>query len=170
MPNLFSYVVDHDHGFAPNPFGGFCSLAKCKYGGSRRNIVEMARVGDWIAGTGGSSRKSAGHGRLVYAMRVDEIKPLDEYCAAHHRKRVDAKPEPDGTSRVALLSYHFFYFGKNAIDVSRIPTANLHHPFEKAGPGYRCDFTDEFINDFARWLETSFRVGVHGRPCAALGG
>ena len=28
MPKLFSYVVDHDLGFAPNPFGGFCTLAK----------------------------------------------------------------------------------------------------------------------------------------------
>ncbi|HEV8071318.1 MAG TPA: hypothetical protein VGP76_26630 [Planctomycetaceae bacterium] len=52
MTKPFSYVVDHDLGFAPNPSGGFCSLAKCKFGSAKRNIVEMAEEGDWIAGTG----------------------------------------------------------------------------------------------------------------------
>jgi len=94
MTKLFSYVVDHDYGFAPNPFGGFCTLAKCKYGTKKRNIVELAEVGDWIAGTGGvDMRKSAGHGNLIYAMRVDEIISLDEYCQAHNGDRIDADPE-----------------------------------------------------------------------------
>ena len=44
MAKLFSYVVDHDYGFAPNPFGGFCTLAKCKYGTTKRNIVELAEA------------------------------------------------------------------------------------------------------------------------------
>lgn len=72
MPKLFACVVDHDLGFAPNPFGGICTLAKCKFGGKKRNIIELAEVGDWIAGTGAADiRKSAGHGKLIYAMRVD---------------------------------------------------------------------------------------------------
>lgn len=87
MPKLFSYVVDHDYGYAPCPFGDFCTLAKCKYGtikcksGTRRNIVELAEEGDWIAGTGGADLdKSAGHGKLIYVMRVDEKISLQEYC------------------------------------------------------------------------------------------
>ena len=101
MPKLFSYVVDHDLGFAPNPFGGFCSLAKCKYGTIRRNngmmkrnIIETAEEGDWIAGTGGADlTKSAGHGKLIYAMRVDEKIPLAEYCQAMIGNRIDAEHE-----------------------------------------------------------------------------
>ena len=27
---LYSYVFDHDYGFAPNPFHGVCTLATCK--------------------------------------------------------------------------------------------------------------------------------------------
>jgi endonuclease-3 len=27
MPKHFSYVVDHDYGYAPCPFGDFCTLA-----------------------------------------------------------------------------------------------------------------------------------------------
>lgn len=56
MPTLFSYVVDHDYGFAPCPVDGFCTLAKCTYGSkNRKNILEMAQKGDWIAGTGGQT-------------------------------------------------------------------------------------------------------------------
>jgi len=166
MAKLFSYVVDHDYGFAPNPFGGFCTLAKCKYGTKKRNIVELAEVGDWIAGTGGVDlRKSAGHGKLIYAMRVDEIISLDEYCQAHNGDRIDAEPEVDGKDRRALISHHFFYFGRNAIDISDIPQMHLDHPFEKRGPGHRCDFSEEFVEDFAKWLKANFKTGIHGQPC-----
>lgn len=47
--SYFSYVVEHDYGLAPNPFGGYCSLAVCKPG-IRGN--ENLKIGDWIIGTG----------------------------------------------------------------------------------------------------------------------
>ena len=166
MPKLFSYVVDHDYGRAPNPFGGFCTLAKCKYGSEKRNIVEMAEEGDWIAGTGGVDlRKSAGHGKLIYAMRVDEKIPLAEYCRGNIASRIDAKHDVAESGRFALISDRYFYFGRNAIDISEIPKKHLHHPFEKSGPGYRCDFSEEFIEGFAKWLMAKFKVGVHGPSC-----
>ena len=46
MADLFSYVVKTDAGFAPNPDGGFLSLACCK-----PKIRKYARVGDWVMGT-----------------------------------------------------------------------------------------------------------------------
>ena len=173
MPKLYSYVVDHDLGYAPNPFGGFCTLAKCKYGtvntknGSiRRNIVELAEEGDWIVGTGGIDlRKSAGHGKLVYAMRVDEKVTLAEYCRGNIGNRIDADHDIAEKGRYALISHHFFYFGRNAIDISEIPDKHLDHPFEKTGPGHRCDFSEEFIKDFAKWLKANVKVGIHGQPC-----
>ncbi|MCI0332404.1 MAG: hypothetical protein L0228_04180 [Planctomycetes bacterium] len=145
MAKLYSYVVDHDLGYAPNPFGGLCTLAKCKYGSKKRNVVEMADEGDWIAGTGGADlTKSAGHGKLIYAMRVDEKIPLAEYCRTMNGKRFDAEHEVLEDGRYALISRHFFYFGRNAVDLSEIPRKYLNHPFEKKGPGYRCDFTEEY--------------------------
>jgi hypothetical protein len=166
MPKLYSYVVDHDYGYAPCPFGGFCTLAKCKYGSKKRNIVELAEVGDWIAGTGGADlRKSAGHGKLIYAMRVDEIVPLGDYCRSHCGDRIDAEHDVDEEDRFALITHHYFYFGRNAIDISDIPRTNLDHPFEKCGPGHRCDFSEEFVEEFAKWLKTNFKAGVHGPPC-----
>ena len=166
MPKLYSYVVDHDLGYAPNPSGRLCTLAKCKYGSKKRNIVEMAEVGDWIAGTGGADlSKSAGHGKLIYAMRVDKKIPLAEYCRDMSGKRIDADFDVAVRGRSALISRHFFYFGRNAINIREIPRKHLRHRFEKKGPGYRCDFSEEFVIEFARWLERAFEPGVHGPPC-----
>jgi hypothetical protein len=65
---IFSYIVDHDEGREPNPYFGTCTLCRCKYSkkleathgqkGSR-NIVELAKEGDWVIGTGGAGNKSA---------------------------------------------------------------------------------------------------------------
>jgi len=69
---LFSYVVARDYGFAPNPFGGFCTLATCK-----PEIRRLAMVGDWIVGTGSATRLRRGY--LVYAMKVAEAMTFDAY-------------------------------------------------------------------------------------------
>lgn len=69
---LFSYVVRHDFGFAPNPFHGVCTLATCK--GQIRGIAE---VGDWVVGTGSAAYGL--QGRLVYAMYVSEKLTFDQY-------------------------------------------------------------------------------------------
>jgi len=76
---LYSYVITHDTGFAPNPFWGYCTLACCKPA-----IRRTSRVGDWIAGI---SRKSEGN-KLIYAMRVDEALTYELY---YRDKRFKAK-------------------------------------------------------------------------------
>ncbi len=70
--DLFSYVVRYDIGFAPNPFHGWCSLGTC-----HEDFRGRVSIGDWVVGTG-SARKGLG-GRLVYAMRVEEIVTFDQY-------------------------------------------------------------------------------------------
>lgn len=69
---LFSYVLDHDYGFAPNPFYGMCTLATCK-----PKIRDRAKIGDYVVGTGCAKRGR--RGRLVYYMRVSEITTYDAY-------------------------------------------------------------------------------------------
>ncbi len=168
MRKLFSYVVDHDLGFAPNPFHGFCTLADCKFSSSgRKNIVELANQRDWIAGTGGLNPLSAGHGRLIYVIRVAEKITLRDYWHdARFFGRADNLPGfASCATRFVLISKDFFYFGSNAIDTSSIPTKHLSHAFEKSGPGFRSDFSEGFISDFAEWLTKNYRAGVHGPPC-----
>lgn len=69
---MFSYVVRWDHGFAPNPFYQVCSVATCK-----PDIRKVARIGDYVLGTGSATRSLAG--RVVFLMRVDEIVTFDQY-------------------------------------------------------------------------------------------
>lgn len=79
---LYSYLMTHDSGFAPNPFFGFLTLATCM-----ADIRRTKNVGDWIAGFAGKAlvRKSRergisiNHQGLIYLMRIGEIIPLDAY-------------------------------------------------------------------------------------------
>ena len=64
--------MEHDYGFAPNPFHGICTLATCK-----PRIREHAAIGDVIVGTGCAKRRRRGF--VVYFMRVDEIISFDDY-------------------------------------------------------------------------------------------
>lgn len=83
---LSCYIICLDGGFAPNPFGHHCTLACCKPA-IRRN----AEVGDIVVGLAGANYPHAG--RLVYAMRVKEVLPLQDYWKD---PRFDyRKPSPD---------------------------------------------------------------------------
>jgi hypothetical protein len=122
---LYSYVVDHDVGYAPNPYGKICTLCRCKfrdYPTKPKNVVELANVGDWIIGTGGKGNRSAGHGKLIYAMRVDEKPTRAEYYRSFSRTRMDNEPplsDFEKSKQFALVSRHFYYFGANAIKIPK---------------------------------------------------
>jgi len=178
---LYSYVVEHDTGRAPNPYFRACTLCRCKYrssAGKPRNVVELADKGDWIVGTGGANRrKSAGHGKIVYVMRVDKKLTREEYhaCprfAAKRRVSTGTYQQRHGDNELptggfqkreqyALISRHFYYFGARAIDIPKEAPRNL----EKRGPGFRRDFAPAEICRFVEWLENRYKPGRHGEPC-----
>lgn len=70
MKRGYSYVVSRDYGFAPNPFGGICSLATCK-----PKIRNTAKIGDIIFGI--SPKRF--NNELVYAMKVSKKITFDDY-------------------------------------------------------------------------------------------
>ena len=72
--NCFRYKIEHDWGFAPNPFHGTLSLATCKADIRGCNNLE---IGDWIVGFGSVSMQNLG--KLIYAMKVEEILTFDQY-------------------------------------------------------------------------------------------
>lgn len=169
-PKLYSYVVDHDHGFAPNPSGKYCTLVHCKFAkrGGKRNVVETANVGDWVLGTGGVSSDSAGNGRIVYLMRVDEKLEFDRYLRdKRFAGRLDHSDEGQG-NKFALVSRHFFYFGREAVDVSELPPSLRNVGLEKRGPGFRSDLPSPLVQELVKWFETTFELGRHGEPCSPL--
>lgn len=116
---LHSYVVARDFGFAPNPFGGFCTLATCK-----PVIRRVAQVGDWIVGTGG--QESSAHGRLIFAMKVDGAMTFSKYWedARFQNKR----PIPNGSLKRAFGDNIYFRDG------ATWHQANSHHSLPDGSP------------------------------------
>lgn len=106
MPRLFSYTIPVDDGAAPNPFYGMCSLAICKPA-----IRRVARPRDWIAGIGSRNALSGNlAGRLVYAMRVDQILSLadyDRHAATRWPHRIPNVTSPNLSDRLGDCIYDF---------------------------------------------------------------
>lgn len=67
-----AYIVEHDIGFAPNPFYGVCTIATCK-----PETRKHAKYGDWIVGVG--SVADGIRGRMVFAMLVEEKLAFHQY-------------------------------------------------------------------------------------------
>lgn len=70
----FSYKIEHDYGLAPNPFGGYCTLAVCK-SSIRQN--KNLTVGSWVVGSG--SQKLKNLNKLIFAMQVEEKLTFNQY-------------------------------------------------------------------------------------------
>ena len=130
---LYTYVVAADNGFAPNPFGDFCSLACCK-----PVIRRTAEIGDWIIGIG--SVNNVGNERRIYAMEVTEKIHFDEYYDdKRFQNRMDniyyknkgewrQKNNPfhnkdnmkhDTKTEYILISDNYFYFGEKAVKIPK---------------------------------------------------
>lgn len=181
---LYSYVVRTDSGFAPNPFGNYCTLACCK-----PLIRKHARIEDWVVGTG--SKRTVGNDKLVYAMKITEkvlfedyskdlrfkykiprVVAVEErgdniYCkdengewiqrpSYYHNTEKQKAIDLSGTS--VLISDCFFYFGANA---ALIP--ERFSSFIKKGPGHK-RLSGQPVNEFLIWLCEKHTRGVHGPP------
>lgn len=188
---LFSYVVARDYGFAPNPFGGVCSLATCK-----PDIRQRAAIGDWIAGL--SSLNDLRPRGLVYAMRVDEVLTYDAYWS-------DPSFQCKKPSRFGSIKQMFGdnIYHRNAS--GQWQQSDSHHSFRTGDPnprniandtkshgvlisrrfaywgkcaielpeqfhtiflnrGYKTKFSQEFVVDFVTWFESLAVQGYVAAP------
>jgi hypothetical protein len=184
MGKLYSYVVQSDSGFAPNPFWGYCTLACCK-----PRIRLGAKAGDWVIGTG--SKSNAGNNKLIYAMKITDKLPFDAYFQdprfrqkipswglveergdnLYHENKLGAgiqvRPYHHKEEQIShdlggvyvLISDYFFYFGRCAIELH-----DQFYPLIKRGPGHKCRFAVEDIAAFTGWLTANFAPGSHGVP------
>ncbi|WP_230848098.1 Nmad2 family putative nucleotide modification protein [Myroides odoratus] len=64
--------MTRDYGFAPNPFGEYCTLACCK-----PHLRRKASVGDWIIGTGSVEINLLYH--IIFIMKITEKMTFEEY-------------------------------------------------------------------------------------------
>lgn len=191
---LFSYVVEHDQGFAPNPFFGFCTLANCK-----PLIRQTAVVGDLMVGTGSATAGRCGH--LIYWMRIAEIMSFDEYWLDPRFQR--KKPvmngsrmqrfgdniyhtAPDGTI-LQVDSFHSEEGGVLSEGNRRIDTGRTHRVLIgtdfayygtaapvippalgfmiKQGQGHKCRFTPAQVQAVTAWLDALLESRLAGKPC-----
>ena len=183
-PRLFSYVVKHDSGFAPNPYAGALTLATCK-----PRIRATAIVGDWLLGTG--SVQGVGYGRVVYAGKVCEVLAIDEYgmdprfaskrpvlqqswrrhgdniyfrdrnANWHQRRSIHHSLqdiEHDLGGKNVLICEKFWYFGAKA---PLLPDAFLR--LCKKGQGHKCESSPVIITELVAWL-AQFDSTVLGSP------
>ena len=169
---LFTYIVSHDTGFAPNPFWGVCTLVTCK-----PKIRCAANEKDWIAGI---SSKASGN-KLIYAMQVTKKMPLKEYDKFVNNSLVEKKPdwfnrdprrrlgdaiydfskpsisqhlgmhgpgnmEHDLSGKNALLSNHFLYFGDKAENIP--PYLRNIIPQR----GHRSNSNSPYVQPFIDWI------------------
>jgi hypothetical protein len=90
MVSVYVYAISYDLGFAPNPFGGLCSLACCK-----PQVRARAKLGDWIIGLTGT--KIPPPLRCVFGMVVTSTATFDEYWSqsefATRRPRRNGSPK-----------------------------------------------------------------------------
>ncbi|WP_070138137.1 Nmad2 family putative nucleotide modification protein [Crocinitomix algicola] len=104
---IYSYVVHHDFGLAPNPFGKYCTLTVCKPKIRKSSNLE---IGDWIIGTGSKNiEDTTGFkclNRLIYAMKVSEKIPMEDYWNAPRFQY--KKPVVNG-SLVAMYGDNIYY-------------------------------------------------------------
>jgi len=180
---LYSYVVSTDSGFAPNPFGNYCTLGCCK-----PQIRKHARVEDWVVGTG---PKPVGNDKLVYAMKITEKVIFEDYSkdlrfqykiprsvAVEERgdniywkdkngewiqrpsyyHNTEKQKAIDLSGKNVLISDCFFYFGANAT-----PIPERFFGLIKKGPGHK-RLLGQQVDEFLAWLCENQIRGVHGNP------
>lgn len=185
MSDLYTYVMQHDAGLAPNPFWGTCTLAVCtpNHQGSR------ARRGDWIAGV---SDKRRGY-KLIHVMEVDERVHMNDYF--HDERFAAKKPTLEGTAQqrcgdnfysldttgrwiqhpnryhtgpaclaqdtrhpCVFVARRFWYLGRKAVDM---PAAFM--PMF-GGRGARVNHPPELVSSFKAWVQASLKEGLNALP------
>lgn len=184
---LCTYTITHDAGFAPNPFGAYCTVAACT---PNHQGIRLSR-GDWLVGHATADRGCG----LIYAMEVTDVLEFDTY---YNDPRFEyKKPRFDRTWREARGD-NIYYLADDGVWAQHRPTLfhgtpqnraqDTRHPrvfiserfyyFGAEPPmipqhfgtlvrdrqGCKCSYPEELIRTFVKWLQANFEPGVHANP------
>jgi len=180
---IYSYVVRYDSGFAPNPFGKYCTLATCK-----PRIRKKIQTGDWVVGTG--SVENVGNDKIIYAMRIQEKLTFGQYW--NDNRFQYKKPKWASDNPIEKLGDNIYYKDKNnkfhqiqskhsnkdGTENEKIKTHDLQGIYVliseefyyfgkrailipekyqyiiKKGLGHKCNFTNDQVFKFLDWLKS----------------
>ena len=186
-PVLRSYKMVSDRGFAPNPYEGFLTLATCKPG-----IRKCHAIGHWLAGFTSKklNRDEVGKEKLVYLAEIDDKFPMWQYYEKYPQKRTcpsadniyvkqngiwklmnasihdESHQEKDLSGDNVLVARHYYYFGKNALDIQEV-REKINIPIGQGSYGRLT--TGEDVADFINWVKREAEkmlphVGMLGEP------
>ena len=146
MPRLFSYIVDHDTGYAPNPSNDICTLAYCKY-----PMRPHVQKDDYVVGLAKKERDN----HVVYAMRVTEALEHDLYLQDPRFEDRWGDYENDNAKKeiakspTVLISTDFVYWGGEGPPLP----ANLTGLIVDR-QGYKSHKNAPLIPEFLDWFES----------------
>lgn len=176
---IYRYVVRYDAGAAPNPFGGWCSLAICK-----PMIRKSAQVGDWIIGLRSQQTDS-----VIYVMQVDERLSFSQYWydSRFNAKQPENCPSSDNIYRPdsndilvqvpnrvhssqdeerdlscdrVLVGRRYWYFGDQS---PRLPLNLIHLIHRTQGHSLPKNRREGDVQNLLAWLN-QWPCGTHGTP------
>ena len=189
-PTLFSYIIPHDGGSAPNPYHGACTLVICK-----PVIRRIAKVGDWVVGLGAKdSSIGDASGKIVYAMRITKKISMDKYdtfCLDNYPEKIPEWASGDYMKRIGDCIYDFSDPSNPKIRKSVHTEKNMktdlggkyaliskdfyyfgNNPeplldnlkgIIKQGQGHRSKSNDNYVEDFIDWIRKK-KKGINGDP------
>lgn len=151
MTKNYTYVMDHDTGFAPKIHNEvLCTLSGCK-----SNTVEKdAKQGSWVLGTGG--KNTGVRGKIIYLMEVEMNYTIDDFSSKfpEESKYLEKK---HGSN--VLVSRNFYYFGDRAIDLPK----ELEH-LHIGRWGRKCFDEAEKEKLLSHIQDKGFKPGIIGNP------
>lgn len=189
-PTLFSYIITHDGGSAPNPYYGICTLVICK-----PVIRRIAKIGDWVVGLGSKSSPIGDiSGKVLYAMKVEKKLTMEEYdkfCKENYPNKIPNWDSGEYLKRIGDCIYDFsdslnpkirksVHTEKNMETDLGGEYALLSNDFYyfgnntkllpsrlkgiiKQGQGHKSKSNDEYMEDFLHWIR-QFEKGINGEP------
>jgi len=142
MGEHYSYRIDHDKGFAPNPDEGICTVSGCK----SNTVEKWIEPGGWMIGIGGDNTGKSD--KLIYAMEVEEKLGYREFAKRYPQKSEYLSENKAGEN--VLISEKFYYLGDKAID---LPKKLDHLIWNRQGCVSNCisdkdiELLEQYLND-----------------------
>ena len=193
MPRLFSYCIPVDDGAAPNPYWDVCTLVICKpvirrtaevgdwivgtgstrFGFANKVVYAMEVTEKMTMKDYDAYCRSQLPGKIPDARNPDYTRRVGDCIydfstnPATIRKSVhnEGNRMTDTNGKYALLSDHFYYFGKNPLDLEPQLVDIV-----KQGQGHRSTSNDPYFHEFVEWIlkQTHAKNTMTGEPYLKL--
>ena len=196
MPRLFSYIVAHDNGSAPNPFWGVCTLVICKPA-----IRRAASIDDWVVGIGSVNSPVGDISRhVVYAMEVSRKMTMEEYDDFSKQKLLKKVPDWKNKDARRRMGDSIYDFSSNPPTVRKAVHNERHRDHDLGGQyallserfiyfgekalklpksllpiadcrrGHRSNSNNDYMNLFVKWISGQMKgkKAIVGNPSSDL--